>query len=65
MKDLTALTTDELYNIAAHCRAVVSGLEKRGAARSVEQDRILKDCRAELRRVRKEIKARVRQLPLF
>jgi len=65
MRDLTSLKTDELYEISGILRSVVSGLEAKRPRLSVEQERMLKDARAEMRRVKREIKTRVKQLPLL
>lgn len=65
MRDLSALSHEELFEVARVLREMISGLEIRGARRTVYQDKLLKEHRAEFRRVKKAIKSRHVQPRLF
>lgn len=64
-RDFTGLSVSELQDIAATTRQMVSGYEARRGRLSVHQTGLLKDARAELKRVKAELKRRIVQFPLF
>lgn len=65
MLNTNDLSTAELQDIAAHSRQAITALEVKGSFRTVKDGEQLKNHRALLRRVRKQLKERIKQLPLF
>lgn len=65
MQPLNDFSTSQLAELRGQTRMNVAALERKGAFRTVNDNVTLKDQRALLRRLTKEIKARVVQRSLF
>lgn len=65
MQNLSDVETDVLISMNGHNRSRVCQLERKGMLRTVKESEELKDRRALSRRLKKKIKERIQQLPLF
>lgn len=63
--DLTRYTTDQIAELRGQVRMNVAALERKGAMLTVSETHTLTQQRALMRRLTRELKSRIRQLPLF
>lgn len=62
---LEGMTTDELLLRRAYLKREIARLEALDALRSVEETRTLKEFRAELRTVKRNVSLKIVQMPLL